>query len=213
MLSTFGALMAVVEGVNAVGVSYTANPSSSQSHQELGSRLTVSALALQLAVIAIFFVLTTIFHRRCAKANVLVRQVMTLLVVLYISMGLILIRCIYRFVEHQGNTTVDFADYESLWDLTPILRYEWFFYVFEASLMLINSVLWNVWHPGRFLPTDYHVYLARDGNSEIRGASKPDDRSIIQKLLAFLTFRFLFRRKETWLSEELDSRPGEYDTR
>lgn len=35
--------------------------------------------------------------------------------------------------------------------------------------MLSNSFLWNGWHPRRWLPEDYHVYLAQDGITELRG--------------------------------------------
>lgn len=35
--------------------------------------------------------------------------------------------------------------------------------------MLINMVLWNMQHPRRYLPEDYHVYLAQDGQTELKG--------------------------------------------
>jgi len=35
--------------------------------------------------------------------------------------------------------------------------------------MLANMVLWNIWHPGRFLPEDKRVYLAQDGETEVLG--------------------------------------------
>ena len=35
--------------------------------------------------------------------------------------------------------------------------------------MLINIVLWNYRHPRRYLPEDYHVYLAQDGQTELKG--------------------------------------------
>ncbi|KIX09108.1 uncharacterized protein Z518_00186 [Rhinocladiella mackenziei CBS 650.93] len=209
VLSTFGALMALVEALNALGVSLSSNPSSSHSQQELGSHLTIAALAIQLAVIVIFVLLAAIFHRRCAKANIHAKAVSTPLITLYISMSLILIRCIYRLVEHLGNTTVQLDDLESLMTLSPILRYEWFFYVFEATLMLINSVLWNVWNPGRFLPRNYHVHLARDGRTEIEGENKSDDRPLLAKAGSILTFGLLFGRKlENPRFEELNDYPG-----
>lgn len=208
VLSIFGALMALVEALNALGVALAAKPTSSQSQQTLGRNLIIAALAIQLVVIVIFVLLAALFHRRCAKANIHTKAVSTPLITLYMSMSLILIRCIYRLVEHLGNTTVDIDDLEALKALSPILRYEWFFYVFEATLMLVNSLLWNVWSPGRYLPKDYHIYLARDGRTEIEGEEQSDDRPLLAKAGSVLTFGFLFRnKKEHGAFQELHGYP------
>ena len=203
--------MALVEALNALGVAFSANPSSPQGQQKMGSRLTIAALAIQLGVIITFVVLAAIFGRRCTKANVRVRAVSTPLITLYASMSLIMIRCIYRLVEHLGNATVRLDSLESLRALTPILRYEWFFYVFEATLMLANSVLWNAWNPGRHLPRNYHVYLAEDGRTEVQGERKPDKRSLLAKVASVFTFGIFFRRKDLdenrWF-QELDDYPA-----
>ncbi|MCJ1325977.1 hypothetical protein MMC10_002640 [Thelotrema lepadinum] len=191
--------MALVEALNALGVAFASNPSSSQSTQELGSHLTIAALAIQLGVIVIFVFLAAILHRRAVS---------TPLITLYVSMSLILIRCIYRSVEHSGNTTVRLDDPESLKQLSPILRYEWFFYMFEATIMLLNSALWNVWNPGRYLPRDYHVYLAQDGITVLEGEDKPDGRPLLVKAASILTFGILFRKKrENRPFEELNNYP------
>ena len=200
--------MALVEALNSLGVSLAANPTSSHSQQELGGHLTIAALAIQLVVIAIFVVLAGIFHRRCAKANIRTKTVSTPLMTLYMSMALILIRCIFRLVQHTDNTTVRLDDPESLKALSPLLRYEWFFYIFEATLMLINSAIWNVWNPGRYLPQNHHVYLSRDGTTEIVGGDGRDDRPLWAKLASLLTFGLLFRQKRANRTfEELDDYP------
>lgn len=64
--------------------------------------------------------------------------------------------------------------------------------------MLLNSVLWNVWNPGRYLPRKYSVYLAQDGR-EIEGEDKPDNRSLPAKIVSVMTFGILLRKKENWL--------------
>jgi hypothetical protein len=194
VLATFGGLMAVVETLNALGVALGTNTSSSRETQALGGHLIIAAVAMQLGLIVIFVCLAVLFHRRCVKANVQVRAVKTILSTLYASMALIFIRCIYRLVEHLGNTKVDIDDLEALRQLSPILRYEAFFYVFEATLMLLNSALWNVWHPGRFLPRGHHIYLAQDG-TEVQGEKELDDRSLLAKTGHVLSFGILFRRK------------------
>jgi presenilin-like A22 family membrane protease len=187
--------MALVEALNAVGVALSSNPSSDSDQQKLGGNLTISALVIQLAVIIIFVVLAGIFHKRCIKAKLHVKAVSTTLVVMYISMLLILIRCIYRLVEHAGNTTVDITDLEQLEALSPLLRYEVYFYIFEATAMLINSVIWNIWHPGRSLPRSSKVHLATDGVTEIIDSEDTDDRPLWAKLVCILSFGILFRRK------------------
>jgi hypothetical protein len=200
--------MAIVETLNSLGVALSSNPTSSRSQQELGRHLTIAALAIQLVVIVIFVILAAISHRRCAEANIHAKAVTTSLITMYISMSLIMIRCIYRLVEDLGNTTVHLDDPKSLRSLSPILRHEWFFYIFEATLMLINSVLWNVWNPSRYLSRNYHVYLAQDGRTEVEGEDKPDDRPFLAKAGFVLTFGILFRRKiENQPFEELNDYP------
>ncbi|KFZ04967.1 hypothetical protein V501_08816 [Pseudogymnoascus sp. VKM F-4519 (FW-2642)] len=194
VLSTFGGLMIVVETLNSLGVALSTNRSPDHNSQELGSQITIAALAIQLVVIVIFFILAAIFHRRCVKANIHAQAISTPLTTLYVSMALILIRCIYRLVEHFGNTTVRVGDAESLMALSPILRYEWYFYVFEASLMLINSVIWNVWNPGRYLPINRHIYLARNGKTELEAKVQKAGRP----WLALLTLGMFFREEQEY---------------
>jgi uncharacterized membrane protein YidH (DUF202 family) len=193
VLAVFGGLMALVETLNSLGVSLSANPSAShQSEQKIGGHLTVAALALQFAAIVSFVVMAAIFHSRClARRNNIERKrtITTLTVTMYVSMALILVRCVYRLVEHSlGNTTVRLGDTEELDSLSVILRYEWFFYVFEATPMLLNSALWNVFHPGRHLPRDHHVHLSRDGTTEISGQDDSSRRSLLDMLVSLLTF-------------------------
>ncbi|KAF9887528.1 hypothetical protein FE257_010106 [Aspergillus nanangensis] len=203
VLSIFGALMAIVELVNALGVALAANPSSSHTQQETGGSLTVAALAIQLAVIFTFVLLAFMFQWRCYRSNIYSRTISTPLITLYISMALILARSIYRLVEHLGNTVVNFDDPASLRHLSPLLRYEWYFYIFEATLMLVNSVLWNIWNPGRYLPRNHHIYLSQDGKTELEMENVSDNRSFLLKIVSVLTFGLAFHRKESWRLEEL----------
>jgi hypothetical protein len=205
----FGGLMALVETLNALGVALSANVGSSESTQKLGSHLTVAALSIQFGVIAIFMCLAALFHRRCVNANIHTKAIRTMMITLYVSMMLILVRCIYRLVEHAGgNTAVDVDSLEALSKLSPILRYEVYFYIFEATLMLINSVLWNVWNPVRFLPINHRIYLARDG-AEVEGEEDKDDRPLLAKTAHVLTFGVLFRKKgQTQRFQELAEYPG-----
>lgn len=194
VLRIFGGLMAIVEVLNGVGASLAANPSASPSTQTLGSHLIMAVLVIQLLVITIFVGLAATFHMRCKKASVQSQAVNTLLATLYTSMTLIFIRCVYRLAEHTGNTKVDVTSIEALKQLNPLLRHEVYFYVFEATFMLLNSVLWNVWNAGRLLPANPHIYLAQDG-IEAMVEVAPDTRSFLQKAINVWTFGMLYAKK------------------
>ena len=157
--------------LNAIGVSYIANQSLPDSLKNLGDILMKVSLVVQVVVIALFCVLAAIFQRRCLRSGIHPRSVSIPLRTLYVSTLLILIRCIYRLVEHFSVSE------EST--LSPIVRHEWFFYVFEAILMLFNTFLWNWWHPRRYLPERSNIYLAQDGVTEIEGPGWKDTRSFL----------------------------------
>lgn len=184
--------MGTVEAINALGVAFTSNPKGNK--QNLGSILILVAISIQLCVITIFICVAGLFHRRCitSRAPVEKRKIPTLMTTLYASMTLILIRCIYRIVEHTGNTALDTDDVEKMRNLSPLLRYEWFFYVFDAAVMLANSLLWNVFNPGRYLPRDRTVCLAEDGVSETEGGNKAGYQPTVAELgraaMQLLTF-------------------------
>lgn len=106
---------------------------------------------MQLVVIGLFLSLATYFWLRCRRHGVHSTKLNQALLTLYMSNGLILTRSIYRtveFFEVSSGQDWDSPDFHP----SPILRYEALFYIFEASLMLCNSVLLNVRHPRRFLP-------------------------------------------------------------
>lgn len=158
--------------MNAIGVQYSVNKSLPPSFAKLGSILLKTSLIFQIAAVALFALCTAVFHYRCAQLGLTRNsKVAVPLWVMYISTGLILARTVYRTVEYFGFDRLTVGDYSS-----PILRYEWFFYVFEATLMLLNSTLWSVFHPRRFLPGNNRVYLERDGVTETEGHGWQDDR-------------------------------------
>ncbi|KAL7935793.1 hypothetical protein V8C35DRAFT_298258 [Trichoderma chlorosporum] len=208
VLMVFGGLMALVETLNAVGAALSSNPTGSPSQQKLASNLIIAVLIIQLGVITTFYCMAAIFHMRCRRAAVQAKGVYTMLTTLYTSMAFIFIRCIYRLMEHTGNTKVDITDIEALKQLNPVLRYEAYFYIFEATLMLLNSFLWNTWHPGRYLPRNSRIYLAEDG-TEATVEQIPDSRSLLAKAINVMTFGILYRRKHATVGiEELADYSG-----
>ncbi|KAB8269513.1 RTA1 like protein-domain-containing protein [Aspergillus minisclerotigenes] len=182
VLTTFGMLSTVVEVLNALGVAYIANPELPESTLKLGHILMKISLIAQILVITVFCFLAAIFQRRCYRSGIRSRRVSTPLITLYISTFLIFVRCIYRIVEHFGASKVSPSSSGDLEGLSPILRHEWFFYVFEASLMLVNTLLWNWRHPRRFLPERSNIYLAQDGETELKGPGWKDQRPFLVTL-------------------------------
>lgn len=126
VMRTFGGLMAIVETLNSVGVSFFANPVAPQSQLTMGKNLVLAAIIIQIVIIAIFFAMAGIFHHRCARAGFTRdnKVLMTPLWTLYASMVLIFVRCIYRLVEKTAFTSVRIEDVEELKRLSPVLRHE-----------------------------------------------------------------------------------------
>ncbi|KAL2024755.1 hypothetical protein VTK56DRAFT_5576 [Thermocarpiscus australiensis] len=190
VLTTFAFVSMIVEILNGNGVAYSANQSLPPSQQATGRALLKAALAIQLAVLLLFALLAAVFHRRCARAGTTHNNpaLRSALRTLYASTALVAARTVFRVAEYWSITQHD----EEFWKppgvddadrLSPVLRYEWFFYVFEASLMLANHVLMNVRHPRRYLPRSTKTYLAADGKSEVQGPGYEDRRPFWATLL------------------------------
>ncbi|KAI0503325.1 RTA1 like protein-domain-containing protein [Xylaria bambusicola] len=183
VLTTFAAISTLIEALNGVAASYVANVTLPKHLQDTGHTLFKVALILQLVVIFLFVTLATTFYWRCRKNGINHTKVNQPLVTLYISSTIIFARTIYRTVEYfEIETTVTFTGSERLPE-SPILRYEWYFYVFEAALMLINNILLNVRHPRQWLPQSTKLYLAKDGITEILGPGYKEDRGFVATLL------------------------------
>ncbi|KAI0377604.1 hypothetical protein F5Y04DRAFT_291670 [Hypomontagnella monticulosa] len=166
VLSTFGFLSLIIEGVNGVAASLIANP---ETNPQIGTGLMWTALVLQFIIIISFLALAGRFHWRCAQAGLArARAIRRPLIMMYVSVTLILVRTIYRGVEHS---------------VAAVASIEWPFCVFEASLMLINMYMFNIWHPGRYMPVDIRTYLARDGVTELKAPERHDNRLVILKVL------------------------------
>ncbi|OBR05228.1 RTA1 domain-containing protein [Colletotrichum higginsianum IMI 349063] len=177
VLSTFAFFSGIVEALNGWGASYSANQSLSPREMSTGHALIKASLLLQVFVIACFVVLAVTFQRRCVHAGVAGRRgVREPLVTLYVSIVLILARTMFRIVEYFGVAEMRWGPDVDVAEVPAVIRHEWFFYVFEASLMLANVVMFNVRHPRRYLPEKYTVYLAKDGVTEVDGPGWKDPR-------------------------------------
>jgi len=184
LLSTSIALSLLVEATNITGAANVGNLPGPKRLLNLGSAFLKASLISQLVIIFLLYLLSGVFHHRGTTTTKTLSssspkiKTKKPLFTLYTSTLLILARTVYRLAEHTSNPPAS-----TFWDqdfdpaaLSLATRSAWYFYVFEASLMLANMVLWNIWHPGRFLPEDKRVYLAQDGETEIRGPGWKDER-------------------------------------
>ncbi|KAF2867532.1 hypothetical protein BDV95DRAFT_598183 [Massariosphaeria phaeospora] len=203
-LTTFGFISGIVEVMNALGVSYIASKTATDKYLKLGHILMKLSLFIQVLVIIAFCLLAGAFQSRCARGGVHTRSVRSPLLTLYMSMMLILVRCVYRIIEHFaiGGIPRKPEPGFDIMRISPVYRYEWYFYVFEATLMIVNTVLWNFRHPRRYLPQDYHVYLAQDGKTELQGPGWKDDVPWIITFLDPCGFSNMLREKLSGASKE-----------
>jgi hypothetical protein len=162
--TTFIGLDSVCEVLIGNGAWRLANSSLSPSARQVGSNMVTASLCLQAALFGAFGLLSALFHRRASRAGVLKHDLKVVLWVMYVSATIVTIRCIYRLVEYLEG-----------WD-SAIYKNEAYFWIFEASIMFVNTALLNIFHPGKRLPKSNNVFLARDGVTERVGPGWKDER-------------------------------------
>lgn len=115
-----------------------------KSKVDLGNNMIVAGLFVQIIFFGFFVVVSLIFHLRMLKTplhavgdtRVPWTRYMKLL---YLASGLIMIRSIYRVAEYvQGS-----GGY--------LQSKELFIYVFDAALMFICCLIFNIFHPSGIL--------------------------------------------------------------
>ncbi|CDM33896.1 hypothetical protein CBS147339_7699 [Penicillium roqueforti] len=178
VFTTFIALGVAIESITANGAARVASSNSSVSSQNIGKALLKAALIMQIVLMTGFVALAGRFHFNCARGGVLNHKIKHALLVLYCSCTLITIRTIYRTVEYF--TAASLNAYTDLENISPVLKQEWYFWIFEVVLMYSNTTLLNVFHPMRWLPRSNKIYLAEDGVTEIEGPGYDDPRHWLQ---------------------------------
>ncbi|KAM7204932.1 RTA1 like domain containing protein [Naviculisporaceae sp. PSN 640] len=126
---------------------------------KIGINILIGGLALQAGSFVLFMSLLGRFHflarRRMLAREDAPRGWERLLRGVYISSGMILIRCIFRAAEFAEG--VDGYSF----------RHEWLFWVFEAVPMLIAIGVYCFYHPG--------AVLGRDGGGKKKRASSDEE--------------------------------------
>lgn len=172
MVSTFVGIDVIIGILTGNGASNVANASLSESRHKVGGALLKASLILQVCSMLGFVAIAAWFHVRCVRDRVFNYKVRTVIFTLYVSCTLIFARSVFRTVEY----------FEATGGLGPLIRSEAYFWVFEVSLMFINTAVLNIWHPGRFMPRSNKIYLARDGVTEHKGPGWVDKRPFLATL-------------------------------
>ncbi|KAL5334111.1 RTA1 like protein-domain-containing protein [Aspergillus crustosus] len=117
---------------------------------EMGEKMILGGLFVQILFFSIFIVVSIIFHRRMLSTPL--HRVGTdipwnrYLKILYVVSVLIMIRSVFRVAEYaQGKDGY-------------LQGKEVFIYALDAALILVCSVVLNVWHPGKIVSRRQGVY-------------------------------------------------------
>jgi hypothetical protein len=174
----------------------------------VGLALLKTSLVLQLGSIVFLILVAARWQWNCSRDEKFNsakrgtgRNIKKVLNTLYCSCALIIARIIYRIVECFEYGSITAPGPGTLYEpssISPVIRYEWFFWVFEATLMLCSSVVFNLRHPAQDLPKGHTTYLAEDG-TEMEGVEYRDCRKCWVKLVdPFDIGRILRVDDETW---------------
>ncbi|KAH8651457.1 RTA1 like protein-domain-containing protein [Ilyonectria robusta] len=131
-----------------------------QKERDKGETIIIIGLAVQILFFGLFMISTLIFHRRINRDPTQRSLVITvpwrrLLVVLYVTSLLILVRSVFRVIEYvMGHDGV-------------LQSKEVFIYVFDILLMAGVAIIFNVFHPSEVL-TAPRKERGRSSDSEMQ---------------------------------------------
>lgn len=165
VLTTFLGLDVIIEALILQGALRAIDTSGTAASRHVGDILVKATLIAQSVVFAALIALAAQLQVRARRARVLPRKLRTVLIVLYITSATVAIRCLYRIVEY-------FEGYRG-----ALFTHEFYFYIFDAGLMFLTTLILNLWHPGKRLPRSNNVYLSQDGVTELRGLGWGDQRN------------------------------------
>lgn len=129
-----------------------------------------ASLLLQIGLFCAFVLLIAIFHIRCLRAGVFTSKTRVIVYELYASSCFILLRNAFR-------TVTFFYSYSAYANRT-----EWPFWVLEVLPMVTNTFMLNVWPPAKYMPANHKIYLAKDGQTEVEGPGRLDERPFLLTL-------------------------------
>ncbi|KAM5344625.1 hypothetical protein ACJ41O_013160 [Fusarium nematophilum] len=118
---------------------------SAGDNAEMGENIVVGGLIIQILFFGLFVSAAATFHLRYRRTSASWRTSATapsvdwekMMVMLYATSALILIRCSFRIIEYVMGA-----------DAYP-LQNEWTLYIFDALLMAITMVIFYIWYPSQ----------------------------------------------------------------
>ncbi|KAL5351054.1 hypothetical protein ACLOAV_004628 [Pseudogymnoascus australis] len=202
-LTLFLGLSVGVEVLTTIGAVQNIT-SKTQAKQDLG----------KLAVMSLLLAVAGTYHRRASRVGILTKHsntadIKNVLITLYGSCGLITVRTIYRTIEYFDAAALR-PPYTAGEAISPLIRYEWLFWVFEGMLMIINSVLLSWRHPGKLLPKRNNIFLRPDGTERVGEEFRPMLLALLDPL--DILGLVLGTDKKWWEDENLPT-PAEAEAR
>jgi hypothetical protein len=132
----------------------------SSADGKLGENIIVGGLGIQIIFFAFFIIVAAVFHYRISCYPTTRSQTVTVawnryLWILYTVSLLIMIRSIFRIAEYiMGGEGV-------------LLQNEIYLYIFDATLMFLSTVVFNVYHPSSIVSRDVsHTLDSQDTEME-----------------------------------------------
>lgn len=127
------------------------------SGMNLGNWVITGGLILQIIFFGFFVFVAGIFNYRLAlhptnRSSSLNVPWQRYLYVLYGASGLIMIRSTFRVVEYVGGQD------------GVLLSTEIYLYIFDATLMFLTMILFNIWHPSSIITKAMLLDLERGGS-------------------------------------------------
>jgi RTA1 like protein len=143
--------------IQAVGGGMASEANEAGGDTKPGTDIMVAGIVIQLASITVFVFLALEFLRRTIRQDIIrsmKRTMVPLLCAMVLSILAIYVRSVYRTIELlQGWTGY-------------LITTETYFVVLDGAMMVLAVVVFNVIHPGWFMPTKKEVKLATSTSME-----------------------------------------------
>ena len=157
--------------LNGVGAGRMVKTELDMQKRQGGADLLKAGLVLLIVTLALSTLLAAELHRRVNLACFLYRlELNRVLTTIYVSCALITGRCLFYIVELSQGVNGFLATHEA------------YFWIFDASIMFLNTAVMNVFHPGMNFPSSDKEFLARDGGTKLYGPGWKDNRHFLLQL-------------------------------
>ncbi|KAM3424201.1 hypothetical protein BST61_g11258 [Cercospora zeina] len=212
VFSTFIFLSATVESLTGSGAGNSAGTGRTESQRKIGLNLLKSALKLQCFVETLFISIVAMLEYRARKGGNFPKNVRNICYLLYITSGMILVRCIVRAIEGFEAASCD-PEREDPY-CGPVSRNEWFLWVFEIANITLFVILLAILHPGKYLPRSSKIFLDPvDGKTERLGPgfTKADKRPFLLTIIDPFNFYGIMSGKGMVMSKFWEEHQPIYD--